>query len=101
MEYAKAGEPIARMAVRRNAYAESEEIQMVRLAVFERHHDLAWQARVWQEMAEALTADARPLEAVRRFNRAASLHRAAGNRQDAEYCRQRASMARMARRGSP
>jgi|CXWL01.1.fsa_nt_gi Zn-finger nucleic acid-binding protein len=56
IEYAKAGEPIARVAVRLGRLEEAEEIQKVRLAVFERHRLTEEQAAVKKKLAEISTA---------------------------------------------
>lgn len=93
-EYAKAGKAIAKMAIRRQAFAEAEEIEMVRFAIYERHRDIEGQARVWQELGEMLVAGRRELEAASRFDRAAALFLSAGDRKDAEDCRRSAAAAR-------
>ena len=56
IEYAKVGEPIARIAVRLGRLDEAEEIQKVRLAVFERHRLTEEQAATKKNLAQIRTA---------------------------------------------
>lgn len=76
-DYARLGARIAALELRQGRPTEAEKVQLVRLAVFERHRSLAGQADAWQGLAAASEAAGRRDEAAQRREKAASLARAA------------------------
>lgn len=73
--YAELGARVAAIELRQGRPAEAEKVQNVRLAVFERHHDVAGQIQAWQGLAQAAEADGRREDAAERRKRAAALAR--------------------------
>lgn len=97
LEYANAGESLARLANQQGRFAEAENIQQIRLGIFERYKNVSGQAKAWQGLAETAELGRRHAEAAQRFDKAADFYRRFGNLQEAQNCELRSAAARKSR----
>jgi Zn-finger nucleic acid-binding protein len=93
-EYAKVGESIARLEMRRGQPSEAEKIQKIRLDIFGRHELVAGQAAAWRGLAEASAAAGDRAVSAQRYEKAAAYYWKAGDQAASAACRTAATEAR-------